>query len=60
LERKETELEQLKAGNARNTTESPKPRAISPYRLPKYGTSGNTKPETSQRLMDDRNFEVIE
>ncbi|KAK2440880.1 kinesin protein KIN-14F [Trifolium repens] len=58
LERKETELEQLKAGNARNTTESPKPRAISPYRLPKYGTSGNTKPETSQRLMDDRNFEA--
>ncbi|GAU13495.1 hypothetical protein TSUD_127920, partial [Trifolium subterraneum] len=58
LERKETELEQWKAGNARNTTESPKPRAISPYHLPKYGTSGNMKPETSQRLMDDRNFEA--
>ncbi|XP_045819408.1 kinesin-like protein KIN-14F [Trifolium pratense] len=58
LERKETELEQLKAGNARNTTESPKPRAISPYHLPKYGTSGHMKPETSQRLMDDRNFEA--
>ncbi|KAI5408930.1 variant 2, Kinesin-like protein KIN-14F [Lathyrus oleraceus] len=58
LERKETELEQWKAGNTRNATESPKPRAISPYHLPKYGTSGSIKPETSQRLMDDRNFEA--
>ncbi|XP_073225494.1 kinesin-like protein KIN-14F isoform X2 [Cicer arietinum] len=58
LERKETELEQLKAGNARNNTESPKPRAVSPYHLPKYGTSGNMKPETNQRIMDDRNLEA--
>ncbi|AES70665.2 kinesin heavy chain [Medicago truncatula] len=58
LERKETELEQLKAGNARNISESPKRRAVSPYHLPRYGTSGSMKPETSQRVMDDRNLEA--
>ncbi|KAK7305290.1 hypothetical protein VNO77_43193 [Canavalia gladiata] len=57
LERKETELEQWKAGSARNTMEPQKPRAVSPFLLPKYGTSGSMKPETSQRLMDDRSFE---
>lgn len=58
LERKETELEQWKAGNARNTAESQKPRAVSPLRLPKYGTSGSMKPETFQRTLDDRSFEA--
>ncbi|KAL5077308.1 hypothetical protein RYX36_016292 [Vicia faba] len=58
LERKEAELEQWKAGNTRNATESPKRRAISPYHLPKYSTSGSIKPETSQRLIDDRNIEA--
>jgi kinesin family protein C2/C3 len=60
LERRETELEQWKSGNARNVVESQKPRAISPFRLPKYGTSGSTKPENSQRSIDDRSSEVIE
>ncbi|KAG4920672.1 hypothetical protein JHK84_049520 [Glycine max] len=57
LEKKEAELEQCKAGNARNTIDSQKPRAVSPFQLPKYGTSGNMKHESGQRLMDDRNFE---
>ena len=60
LARKETELEQWKNGNARNAIESQKPRAVSPYRLPKYGTGGSMKPDNSQRSMDDRSSEVIE
>jgi len=59
LERKEAELEQWKAGNARNAIDSQKPRAVSPFQLPKYGASGNTKHETGQRLMDDRSLEVV-
>ncbi|CAL0335051.1 unnamed protein product [Lupinus luteus] len=58
LERKETELEQLKTGNAPNTPESQKPRAVSPLRLPKNGTNGSMKLEAFQRFMDDRSFEV--
>ncbi|KOM28743.1 hypothetical protein LR48_Vigan569s001400 [Vigna angularis] len=57
LERKEAELDQWKAGNARNVIDSQKPRAVSPFQLPKYGTSGNMKHETGQRLMDDRSLE---
>ncbi|KAL2332864.1 hypothetical protein Fmac_014077 [Flemingia macrophylla] len=57
LERKEVELEQWKAGNARNTIDSQKPRAVSPFQLPKYGASGIMKHETGHRLMDDRNLE---
>jgi kinesin family protein C2/C3 len=60
LERKETELEQWKSGNARNAMESQKPRAASPFRMPKYGTTGSVKPENSQRSIDDRSSEVIE
>ncbi|XP_027938785.1 kinesin-like protein KIN-14F isoform X2 [Vigna unguiculata] len=59
LERKETELQQWKAGNARNPTESQKaPRAVSPFRLPKNGTSDSMKPENYQRHMDDRSSEA--
>ncbi|KAJ1415519.1 P-loop containing nucleoside triphosphate hydrolase [Sesbania bispinosa] len=58
LERKETELEQWKSGSARNATESQKPRALSPFRLPKNGTSGSMKPENCQRSMDDRSTEA--
>ncbi|XP_027335879.1 kinesin-like protein KIN-14F [Abrus precatorius] len=57
LERKEVELEQWKAGNAQNTIESQKPRAVSPFHLPKYGSSSSMKPEASQPLIDDRSFE---
>lgn len=60
LERKETEMEQLKSGNARTATESQKSRAVSPFRLPKYNTSGGIKPEISQRSVDDRSSEVSE
>ncbi|KOM46388.1 hypothetical protein LR48_Vigan07g009200 [Vigna angularis] len=59
LERKETELQQWKAGNARNPTESQKaPRAVSPFRLPKSGTSDSMKPENYQRHMDERSSEA--
>ncbi|KAI4307822.1 hypothetical protein L6164_030961 [Bauhinia variegata] len=58
LERKETELEQWKSGNARSTTESQKPRAVSPFRLPKYGNNAGVKPENSQRSIDDKSFEA--
>lgn len=59
VERKETELEQLKAGNTRSTYESQRPRAVSPYRMPRCGTSAGLRPETSQRPIDDtRSFEA--
>nr|KYP73499.1 Kinesin-4 [Cajanus cajan] len=59
LERKETELQQWKAGNARNAIESQKaPRAVSPFRLPKNVTSDSMKPENCQRPMDDRSSEA--
>ncbi|TKY57436.1 Kinesin KP1 [Spatholobus suberectus] len=59
LERKETELQQWKAGNARSAIESQKvPRAVSPFRLPKNGTSDSMKPENCQRPMDDRSSEA--
>ncbi|MED6223217.1 hypothetical protein PIB30_071832 [Stylosanthes scabra] len=58
LARKETELEQWKTGNARNAIESQKPRAVSPYRLPKSVTSGSIKSDNSQRSMDDRSSEA--
>uniref|UniRef100_A0A7N2M913 Kinesin KP1 n=1 Tax=Quercus lobata TaxID=97700 RepID=A0A7N2M913_QUELO len=59
VERKETELEQMKAGNTRSTIESQRPRAVSPYRMPRCGTSAGLKPETSQRPIDDtKSFEA--
>ncbi|CAJ1971538.1 unnamed protein product [Sphenostylis stenocarpa] len=59
LEKKETELQQWKAGNARNPMESQKaPRAVSPFRLPKNGTSDSMKPENYLRHMDDRSSEA--
>ncbi|MED6109539.1 Kinesin-like protein KIN-14F [Stylosanthes scabra] len=57
LEKKETEVEQWKNGNnSRNAIEGQKGRAISPYRLPKYGN----KPDSCQRPTptDDKSFEV--
>ncbi|CAJ1960215.1 unnamed protein product [Sphenostylis stenocarpa] len=58
LKRKEAELDQWKAGSARSTTtDSQKPRTVSPFQILKYGTGINTKHETSQRLMEDRSFE---
>nr|POE76537.1 kinesin-like protein kin-14f [Quercus suber] len=59
VEKKETELEQMKAGNTRSTIESQRPRAVSPYRMPRCGTSAGLKPETSQRPIDDtKSFEA--
>ncbi|KAL1347534.1 kinesin-like protein KIN-14F [Arachis duranensis] len=58
LARKETELEQWKTGNTRNAIESQKPRAVSPYRLPKNVTSGSIKSDNSQRSLDDRSSEA--
>ncbi|GLT79564.1 hypothetical protein SLA2020_510470 [Shorea laevis] len=53
LEKKEAEIEQLKSGNARNMIDTQRQRAVSPFRLPKYGTTASSKPETSQRPNDD-------
>ncbi|KAI9119983.1 hypothetical protein K1719_008952 [Acacia pycnantha] len=54
LERKEAELEQWRAGNARNIIESQKQRAVSPFRLPKLGVNASMKLETCQRPTDDK------
>ncbi|KAJ0103183.1 hypothetical protein Patl1_03773 [Pistacia atlantica] len=48
LERKEAELEQLKGGSTRITTETQKQRAVSPFQVPKYGISASLKPDTNQ------------
>ncbi|XP_031264002.1 kinesin-like protein KIN-14F [Pistacia vera] len=48
LERKEAELEQLKGGSTRSTTETQKQRAVSPFQVPKYGISASLKPDTNQ------------
>ncbi|PON60223.1 Kinesin-like protein [Trema orientale] len=53
LERKEAELEQYKSGTVKSTLESQKARAVSPFRLPRYGLNNNLKPETLQRPLDD-------
>ncbi|XP_073263922.1 kinesin-like protein KIN-14F [Populus alba] len=53
LERKEAEMEQIKGGSTRSTTESQRTRAVSPFSVPRYGTNANFKPETSQRSNDD-------
>ncbi|KAE8731493.1 Kinesin KP1 [Hibiscus syriacus] len=37
LEKKEAEVEQLKAGNVRSTTESQRGRAVSPFQIPRNG-----------------------
>ncbi|XP_028767874.1 kinesin-like protein KIN-14F [Neltuma alba] len=58
LERKEAELEQWRAGHARNTVESQKQRAVSPFRLPKLGVNASMKSETSQRPTDDKIYEA--
>ncbi|KAK0602864.1 hypothetical protein LWI29_037644 [Acer saccharum] len=54
LERKEAEMEQLKGGSTRIVTEPQKPRAVSPFHLPRYGIGGaSLKSETNQRSNDD-------
>lgn len=59
LERKEAELEQLKGGNTRVTTESQKIRAVSPFHMPRYGISSSVKPEACQQPVNDpRSFEA--
>ncbi|KAJ4725383.1 Kinesin-like protein [Melia azedarach] len=58
LEKKEAELEQLRGGNARITTESQKARAVSPFHVPRYGISASLKPGMNQQPNDDsRNLE---
>ncbi|KAJ6376801.1 hypothetical protein OIU76_025869 [Salix suchowensis] len=53
LERKETEIEQIKGGSTRSTAESQRTRAVSPFYVPRHGASANLKPETSHRPIDD-------
>ena len=50
---KDTELEQLKGGNARALGHNQKPRIASPFRVLRHGTNGGAKPEHSQRPLDD-------
>ncbi|KAK8626344.1 hypothetical protein V6N13_133994 [Hibiscus sabdariffa] len=52
LENKEAELEQLKGGNARSTTETQRGRAVSPFQIPRQGMTTSMKPESSQRPSD--------
>lgn len=60
MERKEAELEQLKGANTRSTTEAQKPRVVSPFRMPRYGSNASLKPEICQRPIDDtRSSEVF-
>ncbi|TYH30545.1 hypothetical protein ES288_A01G104000v1 [Gossypium darwinii] len=44
LEKKEAEVEQLKVGNVRSMTESQRGRAVSPFQIPRHGTSSSIKP----------------
>ncbi|KAL1188072.1 Kinesin-like protein KIN-14F [Cardamine amara subsp. amara] len=52
LEKKEAELEQLRIGSIRNTTECQKARAVSPFRLPRNGNGAGTKVEASPQPSD--------
>ncbi|EFH51941.1 hypothetical protein ARALYDRAFT_484877 [Arabidopsis lyrata subsp. lyrata] len=47
MEKKEAELEQLRSGSIRNTTESQRARAVSPFHLPRNGNGAGTKAEAS-------------
>lgn len=51
LGKKEAELEHYKGGNSKNTLDSQKVRAVSPFRIPKHGL--NTKSEASQGPLDE-------
>ncbi|XP_024160716.1 kinesin-like protein KIN-14F [Rosa chinensis] len=51
LEKKEAELNQIKGGT-RNTIDSQKSRAVSPFRIPR-GIGNSSKQETCQRPLDD-------
>ncbi|XP_060972774.1 kinesin-like protein KIN-14F [Cannabis sativa] len=55
LEKKEAELEQYKNGTLKPAMDSQKARAVSPFRLPRYGLNNNTnlKTEISQRPFDE-------
>lgn len=60
LEKKEAEVEQWKAGNARsNMTESQKSRAVSPFHMPRYGTGVNFKPEANQQSNYDNKVSEV-
>ncbi|ESQ37545.1 hypothetical protein EUTSA_v10002379mg [Eutrema salsugineum] len=53
LEKKEAELEKLRAGNIRNTNDCQRARAVSPFHLPKYGNGAGTKSEASPQPNDN-------
>ncbi|XP_023633783.1 kinesin-like protein KIN-14F [Capsella rubella] len=59
MEKKEAELEQLRSGSIRNTTECQKARAVSPFHLPRNGNGAGTKAEASPQPNDStRNYET--
>lgn len=54
LEKKETELEQLKGGSYRGNTGFQKTRTVSPLHVPRYNNiRASLKPELCQRAVDD-------
>lgn len=57
LEKKEAELEQLRGGLTRNTSESQKPRSVSPFHVPRAGISASLKPGINQPNDDSRSLE---
>ena len=59
MEKKEAELEQLRSGSIRNTTECQRARAVSPFHLPRTGNGAGTKAEASPHQNDGtRSYEV--
>ncbi|PIA58345.1 hypothetical protein AQUCO_00500341v1, partial [Aquilegia coerulea] len=59
LGRKEAEVEQLRDGNIHIRVDPQKQRAVSPFYLPRLATNANTKPEITQRSINDaRSIEV--
>nr|AAK92458.3 kinesin-like protein heavy chain [Arabidopsis thaliana] len=59
MEKKEAELEQLRSGSIRNTTECQRARAVSPFHLPRTGNGAGTKAEASPQPNDGtRSYET--
>ncbi|CAE6075123.1 unnamed protein product [Arabidopsis arenosa] len=59
MEKKEAELEQLRSGSIRNTTECQRARAVSPFHLPRTGNVAGTKAEASPQPNDStRSYET--
>ncbi|KAJ0240382.1 Kinesin-like protein KIN-14F [Hirschfeldia incana] len=56
LEKKEAELEQVRAGSIRATTECQKARAVSPFHIPRTKAEASPQPNESMRNYETRSF----